>query len=91
MFNSFFIGGIVDYTTNLALGKPANMSSTRYGSAATRAVDGSYEVNDYSSCAQTITIGILRGSWWMVDLESVYDIKMVMILNRKNCCGKLDK
>jgi len=28
-----------------------------------------------------------RGSWWQVDLEAVYDIKLVVILNRRDCCG----
>ena len=30
-------------------------------------------------------------NWWKVDLEFVYDIKLVTILNRRDCCGKLNK
>ena len=36
-------------------------------------------------CTKT---SMTRGSWWQVDLEAVYDIKLVVILNRRDCCGK---
>ena len=27
--------------------------------------------------------------WWKVDLDYVYDVKLVMFLNRGDCCGEL--
>ena len=36
-------------------------------------------------CTKTLKT---RGSWWQVDLEAVYDIKLVVIRNRRDCCGK---
>jgi len=35
-------------------------------------------------CTQTSN---KHGSWWQVDLEAVYAIKLVVITNRRDCCG----
>ena len=78
---------------NVALGKPAKMSSRYYQSSAAMAVDGSYATGStgYDVCAQTMRLSKRAGSWWLVDLEAVYVINIVMIYYRKTCCGKRDK
>ena len=80
---------IVDFTTNLALGKIADMSSRQYAYYSALAVDGSYRNNWYGACAVTER-NLTAGSWWKVDLDAVYDIKTVMILNRPHCCGETE-
>jgi len=78
---------------NVALGKPAKMSSSRYYlSTAAMAVDGSSATGSsaYDVCAQTQHLLTRAGSWWLVDLEAVYVINTVVIYYRKTCCGKRD-
>ena len=38
-----------------------------------------------------VTTGQGVGSWWQVDLGTVYDIKLVMILNRRDLPGEFNK
>ena len=79
----------VDFTTNLALGKSADMSSRQYDYYPASAVDGSYRTIYYEYCSVTKQ-NLTAGSWWKVDLDAVYDIKMVMILSRRHCCGETE-
>ena len=79
---------IVDFTTNLATGKFAEMSSRLNYYYPVSAVDGSYRTIWYNQCA--VTKNNTVGSWWKVDLDAVYDIKMVMLLSRKHCCGETE-
>ena len=79
---------IVDFTANLALGMPTDMSETWEISLPAYAVDGkySYNRNPIFECANTVNDRV--GSWWQVDLEAVYDVREVMILSRVDCCGE---
>lgn len=71
--------------TNIARGKPASQSSTPYGSAggASAAVDGDTN-GDWNggSVSHTDT----SAPWWQVDLGGVYDVSMIRIWNRTDCC-----
>ena len=80
---------IVDFTTNLAVGMIAEMSTRDSDYYPVLAVDGSYR-KLISTCASTYRTNPTAGSWWKVDLEAVYDIKMVMLLSRKHCCGETE-
>ena len=79
---------LVDFTTNLARGKPAEQSThSIWSPTPTRAVDGNYDNNlKRKSCIQTLPNQV--GSWWQVDLEAVYNIEEVLVLNRGDCCGE---
>jgi len=62
-------------TVNLARGKLVN------------AIHGDYIGSlDGSHCMKTKPS---VGSWLQVDLEAVYDIKLMVLLNRRGCCGEL--
>ena len=71
---------------NIALGKPANQSSTYINGNtsyyASRAVDGNIE--QFSSTND----GPGGPNWLMVDLEQMYSIGYVIITNRVDCCRK---
>ena len=76
---------------NLALMKPTKVSSisfdTRCGSM--KAVDGNRESKMLSgSCAAT---RMQKNSWWQVDLEAVYYITDVVITNRADNYGELER
>ena len=79
---------VVDSTTNLARGKPTKQSTTEIltRGGASKAVDGNSN-SDFtaSSCTETRES---TGSWWQVDLGSVYGIRDVVITNRGDCCCK---
>ena len=66
---------------NLALGKPAEQSSfwEEYPGPASAAVDGIYFSETQIYCTHTE-----RESepWWGVDLEAIYTIATVKVLNR---------
>ena len=79
----------VDWTKNLALGKPTRQSTTQGNGKPSKAVDGNRNSEfDSSSCTHTKS---KKGSWWQVDLEAVYEIRDVVITNRGDCCGKLNQ
>ncbi|XP_065932583.1 protein jagged-1-like isoform X1 [Magallana gigas] len=66
---------------NITLGKPATQSSTLPGYNAAYAVDGNRETNIHvHKC--THTAGGDSNPWWRVDLQAVYSITSVRILNR---------
>ena len=72
---------------NVAKGKTATQSSTAYGGVASRAVDGNTDgVFSDSSVTHTDSAA---GSWWMVDLGSVYTIATIDIYNRTD--GNMDR
>ncbi|KAI0225580.1 Fucolectin [Lamellibrachia satsuma] len=76
----------VDWTKNLAKGKPAKQSTT-FGKhySAGKAVDGNRNSNMMKrSCTHT---NREAGSWWQVDLYGIYEIRQVVITNRGDCCG----
>lgn len=65
----------------LAKGKPAEQSSTFLTNSATLAVDGNRGTNVIEGlCAHTGGGDI--NPWWRVDLQAVYSITSVKILNR---------
>jgi hypothetical protein len=73
-----------DPHANLAAGKPATQSSTAFGGAASRAVDGNLD-GDWNNGSVTHT-GNDAEAWWQVDLGAVRDIGKVVIHNRTDCC-----
>ncbi|XP_052692812.1 uncharacterized protein LOC128171100 [Crassostrea angulata] len=73
----------------LALDKPANQSSTFYMYHAQYAVDGKRGTDFiYDNCAHTGEQD--ENPWWMVDLQTVYSITSVRILNRGIDKWKID-
>ncbi|CAH1256177.1 TECPR2 [Branchiostoma lanceolatum] len=79
-------GGAAVGTTNIALNRPAAQSSTAYGGAAGRAVDG----NDNAMWAGkscTHTTGE-NNPWWRVDLGTSRSVGRVVVTNRKDCCSE---
>ncbi|XP_053374918.1 sushi, von Willebrand factor type A, EGF and pentraxin domain-containing protein 1-like [Mercenaria mercenaria] len=82
---------------NLARGKPTNQSSTLFGKVAgygtsSLAVDGMWVSNMWPDddgpymCAHTKRDKEI--SWWMVNLEHIYTVSKVAILNRSDCCSE---
>nr|XP_014433017.1 uncharacterized protein LOC102447856 isoform X1 [Pelodiscus sinensis]XP_025044467.1 uncharacterized protein LOC102447856 isoform X1 [Pelodiscus sinensis]XP_025044468.1 uncharacterized protein LOC102447856 isoform X1 [Pelodiscus sinensis] len=75
---------------NLALGRPANQSSTlldKTGQAVPgRAVDGNRDGKfEVGSCSHTT---LIREPWWNVDLGRRYSVSMVIVKHGENkCCG----
>jgi hypothetical protein len=81
----------VTVISNLALNKPATLSSTLNYNDAERAVDGdtSGEFSDGSTCTHTELDSYEINPWWTVDLGGTYDVSKVLIYNRADCCGTL--
>ena len=78
----------VDWTKNLALGKPARQSTVTNNAGPSRAVDGNKNsIFRAKHCTHSANI---KGNWWQVDLGAVYEIRDVVITNRGDCCGKLN-
>ena len=73
---------------NVALGKPTIASSMSTTYSPEKAVDGGRATNMFAgSCFHSTAIP----SWWSVDLQAVYHITQVIIVNRAsdNCnCRK---
>mmetsp|Transcript_26360 Transcript_26360/g.38931 ORF Transcript_26360/g.38931 Transcript_26360/m.38931 type:complete len:503 (+) Transcript_26360:144-1652(+) len=67
---------------NLALNKPAKLSSTIGNFAASNAVDG--DTKDALAIAKPQSSE--KVSWWIVDLETIGLIKEIVIYNRLDCC-----
>ena len=86
---SFAVQPEVDWTKNLALGKPTKQSTVTDNGRPSRAVDGNRNTDFFSlSCTHSANI---TGNWWQVDLGAVYEIWDVVITNRGDCCGKLNQ
>jgi len=68
---------IYESTRNIALGKPAYQSSQYQTYYASNAVD-----NDYGTFSHTQP----NLPWWKVDLQTSYNIGVVKLYNRQDCC-----
>lgn len=66
---------------NIAKGKPAYQSATKFGGVASRATDGNKNSSFSLGKTCTHTANVTR-SWLAVDLESNYDVYAVKITNR---------
>ncbi|KAL2091100.1 hypothetical protein ACEWY4_013363 [Coilia grayii] len=75
----------VHLTGNLALNAPSVLSTT-YGGWPEHAVDGKARAA-YALCTCTHT-NSERDPWWRVDLSRPYNITMVTITNRMDCCER---
>ncbi len=71
--------------TNLALGKTTQQSSTAFGGASSRAVDGNTS-GIWNQNSVTHTQNSVR-PWWQVRLGQEYEIGEIKIWNRTNCCA----
>ena len=75
---------------NLAIGKPTEQSTTwiKYGYTASSgmAVDGCDKTVFLDRCC-THTL-VESQPWWGVDLDARYDVVMVKVVNRGDCCGE---
>lgn len=70
---------------NLARGKNTKQSSTGFGGASSRAVDGNRNGQwRGGSCTHTNKDA---KPWWRVDLGSSQKVKKVKLSNRADCCG----
>jgi hypothetical protein len=68
-------------TTNVALGKPAQQSSTYSADySAAKGVDGRKDSFFHT--------GIENNPWWQVDLQGNYAISYIMLYNRTDCCSE---
>ncbi len=71
--------------TNLALGRPTTQSTTAFGGDSSRAVDGNTNGSyGYGSVSHT---DYGTSQWWQVDLESVQNVREVIVHNRTDCCA----
>jgi len=71
---------------SIAVGKPAEQSSTSNEAGPERAVDG--DVNGaFPEGSVTHTIDN-QEAWWEVDLGKAYPIDRVVLWNRTDCCGE---
>ncbi len=69
---------------NIAKGKATKQSSTGFGGASARAVDGNKNSQwNGKSCTHTNKD---KKPWWRVDLRSVQKIYKVRLTNRGDCC-----
>ena len=73
------------FAGNLARGKKTKQTSTGFGGAAGRAVDGNKNSNyGGKSCTHT---NRHKNAWWSVDLGSSQKVGKVKITNRGDCCA----
>lgn len=70
---------------NLAYAKFAEQTSTQYGGAASRAVDGNVD-GDWNASSVTHTRHETAG--WFVDLGAVNEFQAVALYNRTDCCSE---
>lgn len=70
---------------NLALSGTATQSSTGFGGAASRAIDGNTDPN-YGGGSITHTNGE-AGGWWEVDLGDSFFLRRIVLWNRVDCCS----
>ncbi|XP_053404989.1 fucolectin-7-like [Mercenaria mercenaria] len=89
------ITGTCNSSVNIAQGKPSNMSSSHFDvnkgyTSSGLAVDGIWESRLQSSnnffCSHTAEGQQSDEHWWMVNLETIYPVSKVSILNRGDCC-----
>ncbi len=81
---------ICEGTTNLALGKPARLSSQFGFAEASHGVDGIIEdtipPNEVLTKLVHSGVNVEPNSWWEVDLESYSELDSLKIFNRIDCC-----
>ena len=83
------IPGGCEVTTNLALGKVAEQSSTYGNGQASVAIDGNTNGTSPWSADLAHTNNEAQ-PWWQVDLGAVSNIQQVKLFNRTDCCqGRL--
>jgi len=71
---------------NVAKKKPATQSSTVYGCAAGRAVDGNTQ-NEFRKGRGSITHTSAEiNPWWSVDLQQEYPVEKIVVWNRGDGC-----
>jgi hypothetical protein len=75
-----------DVGTNLALGKPTQMSSYNFGTTGAEAVDGNTSAD--SADGSVTHTHPDDPSWWEVDLAVLSRVNEVRIHNRKDCCSE---
>ena len=71
---------------NLALGRPTEQASTRYGGVSSRAVDGDLSV-EWKKGACTYT-KVQQNPWLEVKLDKEYVLGRIRLTNRGDCCGE---
>ena len=71
---------------NLARGKQARQSSTGYGGDAGRAVDGNTDGQYFANSVSHTNSQ--PQDWWEVDLGATYNIGLIKIWNRTDCCSE---
>ncbi|XP_055506343.1 uncharacterized protein LOC129706245 [Leucoraja erinacea] len=75
-----------DYGVNLALSGWATQSSTRKSAEAYLAIDGrASTLKKLKSCTET---NPTNDPWWMIDLHGIYQVSVVRITNRRDCCSE---
>jgi YVTN family beta-propeller protein len=74
------------YGENLAEGKTATQSTTGYGGAPSRAVDGNTD-GTYGNRSVTATTD-QNEPWWQVDLGEQVSIGRIKLFNRRDCCSR---
>ncbi|CAD5126784.1 DgyrCDS14831 [Dimorphilus gyrociliatus] len=70
---------VVNGEDDIARNKLTFQSTTTYPNIASLATDSTIEINDPIKCSKTNQI--LEKAWWTVDLEKVYSVEKVCILN----------
>lgn len=70
---------------NIAIGKSVRQSSTDYGGAASRVVDGNTDGNYFGGSVSHTALE--REAWWEVDLGGSFDIGSIRLWNRTDCCS----
>ncbi|XP_022111709.1 uncharacterized protein LOC110990943, partial [Acanthaster planci] len=68
-------GSTIDIT-----GKPTSQSSTYLDWSANRAVDGNPDTASHTECPSV--------QWWKIDLQEIYSLTKITIVNRRDCCGE---
>ena len=72
----------------LSQGKSASQSSIGWGGSPQRGVDGITSTNYFASprsCTHTLS---QTGAWWQVNLGGEYQVDVVTLVNRGDCCCK---
>jgi hypothetical protein len=70
---------------NVALGKKAEQSTTGWEGSSSRAVDGNTS-GMWGDGSITHTGPGDNNQWWKVNLGASYNIKKIIVHNRKDCC-----
>ena len=71
---------------NIALNKPATMSTTQGPWAAGHGVDGKFHETQSHAVQYCMHTRAGAEQWWMVNLGQPYYIHSVEIINRFDCC-----